>query len=860
MNLSKSYQELISCCNHQIMVMDGGFETVLCQQGLTEADFRGKMFADHFVDLKGDNDVLCLTAPEKVKEVHLAYLDAGADLIGTNTFGSTSFGQAKYRLQHMAYDIAKAGAQVARTAVCEYNVRRSALGAMITPKFVVGCIGSVSQFAASPVEFSQIAEVYAEQVRGLLDGGIDVLWVETAGHMLDCKAALYAICKECEKRRELFPIMVSGSIQNAKTLWHSVSSFPIFSVGFNCGSDEEQLRLCLRDLSDAHVRVSVHPDSSACTAEWVRSLAEEPLVNIVGGGSGTTPETVRLFARGLAGRTPRNVSARKHDLLLSGYEPLAVMPDSPFVKIGFGMNMTGSVKFARLIRENRCKEALSIGAAQLQEGVQVVGVNLDDGLMDSRETMIAFLNSLAADPVLVRYPVMISSCRWETLLAGMECVQGKGIVNSISLEEGEESFLAKASEIHRHGFAVVCKAVDERGWASDFEKRVEVVGRMYRLLVGRLDFLPEDILFDPNIYPLGAAIENCPDAAKDFMEVCRYVKENLPHAHVVGDLSFLSLAFRGNRNLQESMQAVFLYHAQRAGMDFGIMESPALPAYEEVPFELRRLLEDLIFNREPSAIGNLLQHVVAADDGEWRGLPAGERIRYALLRGDDQFIADDLEECLKAVDSPVQVVRGPLMDGMTEVYRLFAEGKLFFPQVEKSIAVLKRVVSALLPGIESERRSVAAPSARVVLASVDFGIHDIGKEILAEFFPCFGFSATDLGSGCSWEKIVEDAYREQPDVVWLSGLFVSSLDKMVRVAREFKSQGIEIPLVLGGVSTSAMHTAVKVAPEALGPVVYASDPGKSILVAETLIDTSKRGPFFVALKNHQDKLRTRVRP
>jgi 5-methyltetrahydrofolate--homocysteine methyltransferase len=838
MNLSKSYQELIACCNFHVLVLDGGIGAVLGQKDLAESDFRGKMFADHFVDLKGDNDV-CLTASAQVKALHLANLEAGADLITTNTFGATSFGQAKYRLQHMAYDIAKAGAQVAKSAVQVYNTERSVQGKMITPKFVVGAMGPVSGCTPQAITFVQAVEAYGEQVRGLLDGGADVLMVDTAGNMADCKAALYAVCKECEKRGELFPIMVMGA------LWHSVSSLPIFSVGLTSGSGEEQLRRRLRDLSDAYVRVSVQPESPAGMAEWVRRFAEEPLANIVGGGSGATPETLRLMARALKGRTPRKVPAREHDLLLSGLDPMVVTPDNPFVTV------------ARLVP----------GSAQHAEGAQVLCVNLDDGLKDSREAMTRFLDLLMADPALGRRPVMLESCRWDVLVAGMERLRGKGIVNSISLEEGEETFLAKAAEIHRFGFAVVCKAVDERGWACTFERRMEIIERMYRLLVGRLDFSPEDLLFDPNIFPVGVSIENCPDAVKDFMEVCRQAKEKLPHAHIVGDMPFLTLAFRGNNALRKCINTVFLFHAKQAGMDFGIMESCDLPAYEKVPMELRHLVEDVLFNRSPSATDSLLDCVRAAKknnvglpvalEPDWRERPAGERLRLALVQGLDQFVADDLEESLKTVGDPVQVVRGPLMEGMAEVYRLFAQGKLFFPQVEKSVAVLKRAVSALLPAIESERKSAAAPSARVVLASVDFGIHDIGKEILAEFFPCFGFSVTDLGLGCSCEKIVEETYREQPDVVWLSGLFVSSLDKMVGVAREFKSQGIEIPLVLGGVSTSAMHTAVKVAPEALGPVVYAPDPGKSVMVAEALIDTSKRGPFFAALKAHQDKLRAR---
>lgn len=760
MNISKSYQDLISCCNYRIMLLDGGFGTVLSQQNLTEADFRGKMFADHYVELKGDNDVLCLTAPDKVKAIHIAYLEAGADLIRTDTFGATSFGQAKYRLQHMAYDIAKAGAQVAREAIKEYNERRGALGTMITPKFVVGSIGPAGNVVSE--SFSELVEAYGEQIRGLLDGGADVLLVESVFDTLNCKAALYAICKECEKRGELYPIMVSAIIddgrgrlksgQSARAFWHSVSSFPIFSVGFE-GASAADVLPHLRNVKDAYVRVSAFTDGY---------IPNDLLVNVVG-GRGTTPETIRTFMRSLAGRDPRKVPSRNYNLLLSGLDPMEVAPGSGLVSV----------------------------AAPEKPG-KVIRVNLDAGLEDPKSKMPRFLTELLKKPATAERPVMIESVRWDVLLAGMECVQGKGIVNSISLKEGEEVFLARAEEIRRHGFAVVCKAEDEKGLALTYERRVELFENMYRLLVGRLDFLPEDILFDPNVCPIGTGRDEYPESAKDFFGACRYVKEMLPRAHVVGELSLLSYAYKEDALLRDCMHAVFLYHACLAGMDFAIEATGALPAYEEVPLELRHLIEDLLFNRSPEATDALLECAEASARSKAGG----------------------------------------------------ASGKIFMPRLEKRLAELKLNPAACPPF-----------TAKFVLASMDSIVHDIDRDILGKILSNYGFPVVDLGSGCSCEKIMESLVCEQPDIVYLSAQFASGFSEMLHVVREFKKNNIETVLVVGGGIITDKLAAVRLAPEALGPVVYVSDMRKIVKVVEALADDSKRPAFLAALKAHQDRLR-----
>ena len=771
MNLSKSYQELISCCNHQVLVLDGGFNAVLQRLNLSEADFRGKMFADHFVELKGDNNVLCLTAPDKVKGIHLAFLEAGADLIEANTACASSFGQTKYRLEHMAYDIAKAGAQAACEAVKEFNAWRRVQGKMVTPKFVVGAIASIS----SVTDFSELSMAYGEQVRGLLDGGADVLLVKSVSDMRNCKAALYAICKECEKRGELFPIMVSGSFAgpdgrmaaglSAKAFWHSVSSFPIFSIGFNCGLDAADIRSLMRDVDSARVRLSVCAD---------KIIPDEVSVNIVGGCSETTPEAIRTFARVYAARDPRKVPARDYNMLLGGLEPLELAPEHKLVSI-VPPGKPGTV----------------------------VRVDLDGGLADPKAEMPRFLKDLLETPSIAKCPVMIESIRWDTLLSGMENVQGKGIVKSISLKKGEDVFFFEAEEIRRHGFAVVCRAEDEQGPALTYGRRTELMERMYRLLVGRLDFAPEDILFDPVVLPLGTGRDEYPDSAKEFIEACRFVKENLPHAHVVGDLSLLGYAFKEDAYLRDCMNSVFLNHATIAGMDFGIVEDGAMLAYEEIPLELRHLIEDLLFNRSPEATDALLEYA----------------------------------------ESSVKKRAGSV------------GAKIFMPRLEKRFAELKRNLAAKRESLGTEARVNPPFASKFVLASMDSLVHDIDRDILDELLLNYGFPVVDLQQGCNCEKILETLVCEQPDIVYLSAQFTSGLLEMMHVVREFKKQEIGIPLLLGGSAVSDGLVAARIAPEALGPVVYVSDVRKVVKVAEALVDEAKRPAFLEALKAHQKKFR-----
>lgn len=770
MNLSKSYQELISCCNHQVLVLDGGFNAVLQRLNLSEADFRGKMFADHFVELKGDNNVLCLTAPDKVKGIHLAFLEAGADLIEANTACASSFGQTKYRLEHMAYDIAKAGAQAACEAVKEFNAWRRVQGKMVTPKFVVGAITSIS----SVTDFNELSMAYGEQVRGLLDGGADVLLVKSVSDMRNCKAALYAICKECEKRGELFPIMVSGSFAgpdgrmaaglSAKAFWHSVSSFPIFSIGFNCGLDAADIRTLMRDVDSARVRLSVCAD---------KIIPDEVSVNIVGGCSETTPEAIRIFARVYAARDPRKVPARDYNMLLSGLEPLELAPEHKLVSI-----------------------------VPPGKPGPVVRVDLDGGLAEPKAEMPRFLKDLLETPSIAKCPVMIESIRWDTLLSGMENVQGKGIVKSISLKKGEDVFFFEAEEIRRHGFAVVCRAEDEQGPALTYERRTELMERMYRLLVGRLDFAPEDILFDPVVLPLGTGRDEYPDSAKEFFEACRFVKENLPHAHVVGDLSLLGYAFKEDAYLRDCMNSVFLNHATMAGVDFGIVEDGAMLAYEDIPLELRHLIEDLLFNRSPEATDALLEYA----------------------------------------ESSVKKRAGS------------AGAKIFMPRLEKRFAELKRNLAAKRESLGAEARVNPPFGSKFVLASMDSLVHDIDRDILDELLMNYGFPVVDLQQGCNCEKILETLVCEQPDIVYLSAQFTSGLLEMMHVVREFKKQEIGIPLLLGGSAVSDGLVAARIAPEALGPVVYVSDVRKVVKVAEALVDEAKRPAFLEALKAHQKKV------
>jgi len=897
--LSTSYEELLNESSKRILILDGAFGTMLQRQGLSEKDFRGERFLEHSIELKGNNDVLCLTKPESVLAIHREYLEAGADIIETNTFSSTTIAQAEYGLESVAHEMAYRGACLAQKAIQEFNETRVQQGLPYKRCFVAGSIGPTSKTASmSPdvldpsfraVTFQELSEAYREQAKALLDGGADILMVETVFDTLNAKAALYGILEELESRNYLVPIMVSGTItdasgrllagQTAKAFYHSLSSYPIFSLGFNCALGAKDMLPHLRDIVQAPLRISVHPNAGLpnqfgsydetpeMMAKWIESFAEEGLVNIVGGCCGTTPEFIKEFSKTCEGKLPRKIPEKKRHLLLSGLDALEITAESRFVNIGERMNIAGSLKFARLIREGNFSEAVAIGIAQAENGAQVIDVNLDDGLIDSKQTMVHFLNLLMSEPTVAHCPLMIDSSSFDVLLAGMRCVQGKGIVNSISLKEGEEAFLLKAKEIRRHGFAVVCMAFDEKGQATTYARKTEVCERMYKLLVEKISFPPEDILFDPNILTIGTGMEEHASYAKDYIETCRFIKENLPYAHIVGGVSNLSFAFKGNNAIRESMHSCFLYHAAKAGMDFGIVNAGVLPVYEEIPLEERTLIEDLIFNRFVNATDKLLNYAESVKDRKsgsnnsvdnlkWREKPVVERLAYSLLKGYEQFIQEDIEELRQQLESPMALIEGPLMDAMNEVGRLFGEGKLFLPQVVKSARVMQKAVAVLLPYINALQGTSSSKSGKIVLATVKGDVHDIGKNIVSVVLGCNNYEVIDLGVMVPCEKIVETVLKENPDMVGLSGLISPSLDEMAIVARELGKAGFKGPLLIGGAAASAAHTAIKIATETKAPVVYAADAGKSVYVADSWMNVSKREQFLEQIKEDQEKQRT----
>ncbi|MCK9182001.1 MAG: methionine synthase [Fibrobacteraceae bacterium] len=897
--LSRSYKELISVCKKKILILDGGFGTMVQRLHLDESDFRGERFKDSHIDLKGNNDVLPLTSPLKIESIHRAYLDAGADIIETDSFGASPIGQKEYGLSSAAYDMARAAAEVAKNAIVHLEAEETAKKVSSHKRFVAGSIGPTSKTAsmspdvadpaARSVTFKELVDSYEVCARGLLDGGADLLLVETVFDTLNAKAALYAIMRLCDERGELVPIAVSGTItdasgrllsgQTARAFLHSLSSYPLFSIGFNCALGAKDMIPHLRDLQSAPFRVSVHPnaglpnqfggydDTPESMAGWIEKYADEKLVNIVGGCCGTTPDHIRLFAKVLADRKPREVPQKSGHILLSGLESLEVAPDSRFVNIGERLNIAGSRKFANLIREGNFSSAVNIGVAQAESGAQVIDVNLDDGMIDSEKTMVHFLNLLMSEPSVAKCPIMIDSSRWNVLLAGMECVQGKGIVNSISLKEGEEKFLQKAEEIRRHGFAAVCMAFDEQGQATTFERKRSVCTRMYRLLVDKLNFPPEDILFDPNILTIGTGMAEHANYAKDYIETCRYIKKNLPFAHIVGGVSNLSFAFKGNNSIRESMHSSFLYHAGKAGMDFGIVNAGVLPVYEDIAAEERGLIEDLIFNRSEDATDKLLAYAETVKnrkvDGSamksalaWRDSSVEDRIRHAMVKGIEEFIESDIEELRNQIAQPVKIIEGPLMDGMNEVGKLFGEGKMFLPQVVKSARVMKRAVAVLLPYIQKSKKAGESSAAgKIVMATVKGDVHDIGKNIVGVVLACNNYEIIDLGVMVPCEKIVEAVKKYKPDMVGLSGLITPSLDEMVNVAKTFKSEGLNVPIMIGGAATSSIHTAVKIAPEALAPVIYSHDAGSSVSLMERWMNPSKKELFLKELLERQKFLR-----
>ena len=876
----------------RILVLDGAMGTMIQSYRLGEADYRGERFADWPSDLKGNNDLLSLTQSRIIGDIHRAYLKAGADIIETNTFNANSVSMADYGMESLARELNLESAKLARAAADEYSSPDK-------PRFVAGVIGPTNRTASiSPdvnnpgyrnIDFDTLRESYAEAVEGLVEGGSDILLVETIFDTLNAKAALFAIDEYFAHSGTRLPVMISGTItdasgrtlsgQTAEAFWNSLRHIEPISFGFNCALGAKELRQYVEELAGlANCHINTHPnaglpnefgeydESPEQMAAEIEEWAKNGFLNIIGGCCGTTPAHIEAIAAAVAKYPPRAVPEVPVQTRLSGLEPCNIGEDSLFVNVGERTNVTGSARFKRLILEEDYDEALSVAREQVDNGAQIIDVNMDEGMLDGEQAMVTFLNLIASEPDIARVPVMIDSSKWPILEAGLKCIQGKGVVNSISLKEGEEKFLEQARLCRRYGAAVIVMAFDEEGQADTRERKIEICSRAYNLLRGKLDFPPEDIIFDPNIFAVATGIEEHNNYGVDFIEATRAIKQNLPHALVSGGVSNVSFSFRGNNPVREAIHAVFLYHAIQAGMDMGIVNAGQLAVYDELPAELRERVEDVVLNRRPDATERLLEIAdqyrgdgsggKKAEDLQWRGLPVAERIEHALVKGIDSYIEEDTEEARRQFERPIEVIEGPLMDGMNVVGDLFGAGKMFLPQVVKSARVMKKAVAHLIPYIEAEKQGDSEPNARILMATVKGDVHDIGKNIVGVVLQCNNFEVIDLGVMVPANQILARAKEAGVDIIGLSGLITPSLDEMVHVAKEMQRLGFDIPLMVGGATTSKAHTAVKIEQHYQAPVVWVKDASRAVGVAQNLISEEFRESFVRDLREEYERVRS----
>ncbi len=893
-------EQLFRALERRILVLDGAMGTMIQARALTEEEFRGERLRAHPTPLKGNNDLLTLTRPDVVAAIHRAYFEAGADIAETNTFNSNAISQADYGTQGLVRELNLEGARLARRVADEFTAREpGGGGGGGRPRFVAGILGPTNRTASlSPdvndpgsrnVTFDDLAATYAEQAEALLDGGADLLMVETVFDTLNCKAALFAVRDVMERRGADVPLMISATItdksgrtlsgQTLEAFWNSVRHARPLAVGLNCSLGARELRPYVEELARlADVRVSCHPNAGLPNAfggydqgpeEMAGLLGEfaaSGFLNIVGGCCGTTPAHIAAIARAVEGVPPRAVPAVPPYTRLAGLEPLTIRPDSLFVNVGERTNVTGSARFAELILRGDYEAALEVAREQVENGAQLIDVNMDEALLDSVAAMRTFLNLVAAEPDISKVPVMIDSSRWEVIEAGLKCLQGKGVVNSISLKEGEAAFLERARRIRRYGAAVVVMAFDEQGQADTYERRVGILTRAYRLLTG-LGFPPEDIVLDPNVFPVGTGMAEHAEYAVDFLRACRTVKETLPGSLVSGGVSNLSFSFRGNAAVRQAMHSAFLYHARRAGMDMGIVNPGQLTVYDEIAPDLLTAVEDVLFNRREDATEQLLALAEQgagsragrpAETEEWRSWAVERRLSHALVEGILDHIEADVEEARAKAERAIRVIEGPLMDGMNVVGDLFGAGKMFLPQVVKSARVMKKAVAYLVPFIEREKRGGAgAPRSggTIVLATVKGDVHDIGKNIVAVVLRCNGYEVVDLGVMAPAAKILEAARERKADAIGLSGLITPSLDEMVHVAKELERERFEVPLLIGGATTSRLHTAVRIAPAYHAPTVHVLDASRSVGVVASLLSGERREAFAAAVRAEYDRLR-----
>ena len=885
-NDSKVRQEL----KHRILVLDGAMGTMIQRVKLTEEDFRGEQFANWTSPLKGDNDLLSITRPSVIQEIHEAFLEAGADIISTNTFNATRVSQADYGMEKFVYEINKSAAQIACKAAARYSTPEK-------PRFVAGAIGPTNKTCSmSPdvndagfraISFAEMKESYREQVEGLLDGGVDILLVETIFDTLNAKAAMMAIEETLESRKIRIEVMISGTItdksgrtlsgQTVEAFLNSLSHIDLLTIGLNCSLGAKDMRPYLEELSrKAPFYISAHPNAGLPNqfGEYdetphdmglhVQSFFENRMINIIGGCCGTTPDHIRELAAMAAKSKPHKRSHPELATRLSGLEPLTVSKVSNFVNIGERCNVAGSLKFARLIREEKYEEALAIAREMVENGAQVIDVNMDDAMLDAEKEMVRFLHLVMSEPDIARLPIMVDSSKWSVIEAGLQCLQGKAIVNSISLKEGEEKFKEYARKIKKYGAATVVMAFDEHGQATTFEERISICQRAYRILVDEVQFPPQDIIFDPNVLTVGTGIEEHNNYALDFINATRWIKDNLPYAKVSGGISNVSFSFRGNNTLREAFHSVFLYHAIAAGLDMGIVNPGMLQIYDEIPKDLLEYVEDVILNRRPDATERILafsENIKESEKKEekveeWRSFAVTERIKYALVKGITDFIEEDILELLPAYNSAIRVIEEPLMDGMNRVGDLFGSGKMFLPQVIKSARVMKKAVAFLQPYIEQDKldlKQAPTQKKKILLATVKGDVHDIGKNIVGVVLACNNYEVIDLGVMVPAETILNKAIEEDVDIIGLSGLITPSLEEMVHVAHEMERRGFKTPLLIGGATTSKIHTAVKIAPEYSYPVVYVKDASRAVQVVSNLLanDTD----FLSAIKSEYKELR-----
>ena len=879
----------------RILVLDGAMGTMIQELKLDEQDFRGARFDAWNRELRGNNDLLNLSRPDSVREIHLKYFRAGADIVCTNTFSSTTIAQADYAMESIAYELNQAGATLAREAAVlaekEDDKRRFVAGALGPTNRTASISPDVSNPGYRAVTFDELRKAYGEQARGLIDGGADLLLIETIFDTLNAKAAIYAIQEICEERGVDMPVMISGTItdrsgrllsgQTPGGFWNSVRHADPITVGLNCALGAEEMRAHVDELgriADTYVcaypnaglpnEFGYYDESPEYMAELLEEFASAGLVNVVGGCCGTTPEHINAIARAVADKKPREIPKVPRQLRLSGLEPFALTPEIPFVNVGERTNVTGSAKFRKLITAGDYNAALDVARAQVENGAQVIDVNMDEGLLDSEEAIVTFLNLIAAEPDIARVPVMVDSSKFEVIEAGLKCLQGKPVVNSISLKEGEEAFVDRAKTVRRYGAAVVVMAFDEKGQADTKERKTSICQRAYDILVNKVGFPPEDIIFDPNIFAVATGMEEHNNYGVDFIEATRWIRENLPHAHISGGVSNLSFSFRGNERVREAMHSVFLYHAIKAGMDMGIVNAGQMAVYDDLDAKLREACEDVVLNRRPDAAERLLDlarnfqgkgQEAKAADLSWREESVEKRLAHSLVHGITEFVEQDTEEARQKAERPLHVIEGPLMDGMNIVGDLFGSGKMFLPQVVKSARVMKQAVAYLMPYMEKEKEeqgiTTSNSNGKIVMATVKGDVHDIGKNIVGVVLQCNNYDVVDLGVMVPAAKILEAAKAEKADIIGLSGLITPSLDEMCHVAAEMERQGFEVPLMIGGATTSRVHTAVKIHPNyQRGQAVYVTDASRAVGVAQALLSAEQKAGYVANLRGEYAKV------